>query len=135
MELELSKDTRIAYFRDPKNHDRVMTVVSKRDESGENLSFAFAINRPTEWKTRAESKTKVEDRLEKGDTWNKKKGLAIALGRLAQKPMTVPLNGRTPKLAILKSLEDNDNGIVQRIVEAELDYMDAVEADPGDFAP
>lgn len=133
--MELSKDTRIAYLRDPKNHDRVMTIVSKRDESGENLSFAFSINRPTEWKTRYESKNVVEDEREKGDTFSKRKGLEIALGRLAAKPMTVPLNGRAPKLAILKALEDDKNGVVQRIVEAELDYLDAVEADPGDFAP
>lgn len=133
--MNLSKDTRVAYFRDPKNRDRVMTVVSKRDEKGENLSFAFAINRPTEWKTRYESKTLIEDEREKGDAFSKRKGLEIALGRLAAKPMTVPLDGRTPKLAILRSLENSENGVVKRIVGAELDYLDAVEADPGDFVP
>lgn len=133
--MNLSKDTRVAYFRDPKNRDRVMTVVSKRDEKGENLSFAFAINRPTEWKTRYESKTLIEDEREKGDAFSKRKGLEIALGRLAAKPMTVPLDGRTPKLAILRSLENSENGVVKRIVGAELDYLDAVEADSGDFVP
>lgn len=125
--MELSKDIRISYLRDPYNADRVMTVVSKRDATGENLSFAVAINHPTEWKTSHEFKGFVAEKRVKGDAFSKRKGLMIALGRLADKPTLVSLNGRAPRVAILDALMNDKNSIVKRIALAELDYLATVE--------
>src|SRR5688572_12688767 len=126
----LNEDTRVSYIRDPKNRNRVMTVVSKRDATGESLAVAFSINRPSEWKTREEAKNFHMEMKEPGDVFNKRKGLEIALGRLAIRPLTVPLNGRTPTRAVLETLRTNENGVVQRIAESKLDYLNMLE----DFA-
>ncbi len=124
--MELSKDTRISYLRDPKNRNRVMTVVSQRQPSGD-LTVAFSVNRPSEWKRSYETKNMHTERKEPGDVFNKQKGLEIALGRLAIRPLTVPLLGRTPTRAVLETLRTNENGVVQRIAESKLDYLDMIE--------
>jgi hypothetical protein len=124
--MELSKDTRISYLRDPKNRNRVMTVVSKRTPQGE-LEVAFAINRPSEWKRSYETKFMHTERKEPGDVFNKQKGLEIALGRLAIRPLTVPLLGRTPTRAVLETLRTHENGVVQRIAESKLEYLNMLE--------
>lgn len=125
--MELDKDMRVSYIRDPKNYNRVMTVVSQRSPTGENVFVGFSINRPSEWKRSYETKYMHTERKEPGDAFNKQKGLSIALGRLEAKPMTVPLNGRTPTRAVLETLSGHENGVVQRIAAAKLDYLDMIE--------
>jgi len=117
----LDKDTRVTYLCDPYNPDRVLTIVSKHEEGF--VSFGFALNRPTEWKTYHEGKRFQTRLLDKGDRFNKKKGIEIATGRLTARGTTVPLNGRTPKRAILESLLTHENRIIQRIAAHELDLL------------
>ena len=128
--MELSKDMRVMYIRDPYNYDRVMTIVSKRDAAGENVSFAIAVNRPTEWKERGlgGEKDYRSFRRDVGDAFCRQKGRAIAMARLATKATSVPLNGQEPLVAILSALTDSKNTLVQRIARAELSYRPMAQA-------
>jgi hypothetical protein len=55
-------DTRVKtrYLRDPDNYDRALTLVTHYETGSDEVSYAYTINHPDEWKIDGE-----------GDGWQK----------------------------------------------------------------
>lgn len=123
----MDKNIRISYLRDPSNLERVMTLAIKRDEESKTLSYAYAINRPSEWVYETRLKDWVTVRRDKGDQFCKSMGRDIALGRLASKPVVLPLTDQSPKLAVLEALKHDKNGLARRIADEAQSWEDTCQ--------
>ena len=120
----LDKNTRVTYLADPENPKRVMTLVTRVDDSGECYQFAFSMNRPEDWIVRCRTKQTILAERKSGDIWDKRKGLELALKRLEHaKFQMTPAEG-TPKIAALRILSEGSNGIAKRIANNALAAID-----------
>lgn len=136
--MEIPKGTKIAYFEDSKNRNRILTLAYKlTDMENNTVAFGYSVNRPTEWKSstyrhgksfsqrihREELVNVVETRkeLEVGDIFSKKVGIEISLGRLEIRPRIIGFKNNKPKVAILESLATDSNGVIRRIAKRALE--------------
>lgn len=124
--MEIPKGTKIAYFEDSKNRNRILTLAYKlTDMENNTVAFGYSVNRPTEWKssTYCHGKSFVETRkeLEVGDIFSKKVGIEISLGRLDIRPRIIGFKNNKPKVAILESLATDSNGVIRRIAKRALE--------------
>lgn len=112
--------TKTRYLRDPKNKDRVLTLVTKVEDN--KLSFAVAVNSPPRVRH-----VPVSDGLlllpEVGDRFERRAGARIALGRLecdrTRKSMTFDPKTQHPLIVVLAKLALNQDSIA-RIARDEL---------------
>ncbi len=124
----MEKNKCIRYFADPKNPERVMTVITElvTEEMGKEptkLRYAYAINHPTEYSMHMYPDTSISLQKTKGDHFVKKQGLKIAAGRLEVAAKILPLTAH-PMDVLLEDLKTSKNSIVRRIAANETYYRD-----------
>lgn len=124
--MEIPKGTKIAYFEDSKNRNRILTLAYKlTDMENNTVAFSYSVNRPTEWKSStyyyAKSFVETRKELEVGDIFSKKVGIEISLGRLDIRPRIIGFKNNKPKVAILESLATDSNGVIRRIAKRALE--------------
>jgi len=111
------------HIRDPKNADRVLTLVTRL--AGSTLEYAFALNSPTRMVKMFEDDREVLFQKTTGDRFSRKAGRKIAMGRLdcprTRRAVVLDLVTQHPYIAVLTDLSaDTDNHTAARIAHAAL---------------
>lgn len=125
----MDKNIKIRHIRDVYNPERVMTLLTRNDGDGK-VSYAYAVNKPTEWKTTLENSCYRAEVLEKGDQFSRRKGVEIATGRLDcdRTRTTIEVKAEEhPYRAVLAHILTAETGVVKRIAEFELEEFEYVQ--------